>query len=76
MFRTVLALSAIASVAAFSAMPSRKVSGLKMSAEDMVGSLAPVGFFDPLGLSSGRTGGEVRPLSPNPPLHPLPPPPP
>jgi len=58
--QTVLALSAVASVAAFSGMPLRKSSGLKMSAEDMVGSLAPVGFFDPLGLSAGKPAGELK----------------
>mmetsp|Transcript_13451 Transcript_13451/g.30116 ORF Transcript_13451/g.30116 Transcript_13451/m.30116 type:complete len:221 (+) Transcript_13451:80-742(+) len=58
--QTILALSAIASVAAFSGMPLRKSSGLKMSAEDMVGSLAPVGFFDPLGLSAGKPAGELK----------------
>jgi len=59
--QTILALSAIASVAAFSGMPaSRKTFGLKMSAEDMVGSLSPMGFFDPLGLSAGKTGGELK----------------
>jgi light-harvesting complex I chlorophyll a/b binding protein 1 len=31
-----------------------------MSAEGLVGSLAPVGFFDPLGLSAGKTAGEIK----------------
>mmetsp|Transcript_14219 Transcript_14219/g.31185 ORF Transcript_14219/g.31185 Transcript_14219/m.31185 type:complete len:212 (+) Transcript_14219:140-775(+) len=62
--QTILALSAIAQVAAFSGLPLSRapssVSGLKMSAEDMVGSLAPVGFFDPLGLSAGKPAGELK----------------
>jgi hypothetical protein len=31
-----------------------------MSAEDMVGQLAPVGFFDPLGLSNDKNAGELK----------------
>mmetsp|Transcript_1793 Transcript_1793/g.4187 ORF Transcript_1793/g.4187 Transcript_1793/m.4187 type:complete len:211 (-) Transcript_1793:37-669(-) len=61
--QTILALSAIAQVAAFSGLPLSRApssSGLKMSAEDMVGSLAPVGFFDPLGLSAGKPAGELK----------------
>jgi hypothetical protein len=61
--QTVLALSALAQVAAFSGLPLSRApssSGLKMSAEDMVGSLAPVGFFDPLGLSAGKPAGELK----------------
>lgn len=42
------------------ALPVR--SSLKMSAEDMVGALPPVGFFDPLGISTGKTDGELKKL--------------
>ena len=31
-----------------------------MSAEGMVGSLPPVGFFDPLGLSADKTPGQLK----------------
>ncbi|KAJ1388260.1 hypothetical protein B484DRAFT_409676 [Ochromonadaceae sp. CCMP2298] len=67
----ILSLSLIASAAAFNGVsrmpPCASSSGLKMStqdrlgsAEDMVGSLDPVGFFDPLGLSAGKTEGELK----------------
>jgi hypothetical protein len=43
-------------------------SKLAMSAEDLVGSLAPVGFFDPLGLSKGVSGKKLVKLNFNKPL--------
>jgi hypothetical protein len=63
MFRTIVTLSALASAAAFSPMPLKsglKSKSIKMAAEDMVGSLAPVGFFDPLQLSAGKSDGELK----------------
>ena len=53
-------ISALACVSAFSPVRSSIRSSLRMSAEDMVGQLPPVGFFDPLGLSNGRTDGELK----------------
>lgn len=40
--------------------PSRMTTRLQMSAEDMVGSLAPVGFFDPLKLSEGKSEADLK----------------
>lgn len=37
-------------------MPSR----LQMKAEDFIGALPPTGFFDPLGLSVGRSDQEIK----------------
>ena len=63
MFRTTLALAALASVAAFapSARMATKASALKMSAaESLPGATAPFGFFDPLGLSSEKSASEIK----------------
>lgn len=60
MFRTVLALVTLASVAAFTAPIARPTTSLKMSAEGMTGSLPPVGFFDPLGLSAGKSDADLK----------------
>jgi hypothetical protein len=38
------------------ALPSK----LQMKAEDFVGALPPTGFFDPLGLSIGRSDQEIK----------------
>ena len=51
----------MASAVAFAPRASiRAGSSLKMSAEGMVGALPPVGFFDPLGLSNGKTDEEMK----------------
>lgn len=55
-FATIIAVSA--AFKPFTAVPVR--SGMKMSAEGMVGSLAPVGFFDPLGLSAGKSPAQLK----------------
>jgi hypothetical protein len=61
MFKLCVLLSALASAAAFApARSAMRSSAMKMSAEGMVGQLAPVGFFDPLGLSSGKTPAELK----------------
>ena len=65
MFKSIaiFAVVFLASVSAFSPRSfasSRVVSKLAMSAEGLPGALAPVGFFDPLGLSSGKTDGEIK----------------
>eukprot|EP01036_Dinobryon_divergens_P024458 gene24458-32909_t len=36
------------------------MGALSMSAEGLVGSLPPVGFFDPIGLSNGRPASEIK----------------
>jgi len=62
MFKFVALFSLLASAAAFqqSARPVAARSALKMSAEGLPGALPPVGFFDPLGLSAGKTDGEIK----------------
>ena len=53
----------MASVAAFrpaSSMSRQSLSKLSMSAEFLPGALAPLGYFDPLGLSKDKTEGEVK----------------
>ena len=58
----IVVLCSLAAASAFTASlrPAVRSSSLKMSAEDMVGSLAPMGFFDPLGISSGKTDVELK----------------
>ena len=53
MFRALAILASLVSAAAFA--PASRIassSALKMSYEDQVGAIPPVGFFDPLGLST------------------------
>jgi len=55
MFRIALLFSALTAAFAFSpARVSRQPSALKMSFENEIGVLPPVGFWDPLGLSTGK----------------------
>ena len=64
MFRIVLLVSAfMATAAAFrpvSSMSRQSLTKLSMSAEFLPGALAPLGYFDPLGFSKGKTEGEVK----------------
>jgi hypothetical protein len=62
MFKTLIVASVVASVVAFRpASFARPTLGrVSMSAEGQVGSTAPLGFFDPLKLSDGKTDGEVK----------------
>ena len=63
MFKSLALASLVGSAVAFSparisaVRQSHKVS---MSAEFLPGALAPLGYFDPLSLSAGKTEGEVR----------------
>ena len=53
----------MASVAAFrpaSSMSRQSLSKLSMSAEFLPGALAPLGYFDPLGLCKDKTEDEVK----------------
>ena len=63
MFKSVAIASLLGSAAAFS-LPRvnsvRTAQKLSMSAEFLPGALAPLGYFDPLSLSAGKTEGEVR----------------
>jgi hypothetical protein len=62
MFKSIVVLSIIASAAAFR-LPSaavRSTARVQMSAENLYGALPPVGFFDPLGLSAGKTDAEIK----------------
>ena len=63
MFKSLAVASLISSAVAFS--PARcntviRSSKLSRSAEFLPGALAPLGYFDPLSLSAGKTEGEVR----------------
>lgn len=62
MFSITVLATLFATAAAFRAPVSSKISSrsLQMSAEDMVGSLAPMGFFDPLGLSKGKSDADLK----------------
>lgn len=62
MFQALIVASLVVSAVAFSpasfARPS--LAKVSMSAEGKVGSTAPLGYFDPLKLSEGKTDGEVK----------------
>ena len=63
MFKSLVIASLVSSAVAFSPARStaiRASSKLSMSAEFLPGALAPLGYFDPLSLSAGKTTGEVR----------------
>jgi hypothetical protein len=65
MFRLALIVGLAAVASAFRSSMVRNtnvptIRSMKMSAEDLVGSLPPVGYFDPLGLSNGKTAGEIK----------------
>lgn len=70
MFKTLTSLSMVASVAAFSSSRNVRPSTTKLSmglvgsgsAEGLAGQTAPLGYFDPLGLSTGKTDGEIKVL--------------
>ena len=57
---SVFALLASSASAFTAPRVARSSSALRMSAEDMVGSLPPVGFFDPLNLSEGKSDVEMK----------------
>eukprot|EP01038_Epipyxis_sp_PR26KG_P012155 gene12155-16275_t len=65
MLSTTILVSLLASGMAFNMNAGKLLSTsgkthLTMSAEGLVGSLPPVGFFDPLSLSAGKTDGEIK----------------
>lgn len=62
MFKSIAIVSLLSSAAAFSParVSIRTSSKISMSAEFLPGALAPLGYFDPLSLSAGKTTGEVR----------------
>lgn len=62
MFKFVIVSALLSAVAAFAptARMTRNLNKVSMSAEDLPGALPPVGFFDPLGLSKGKTDGEIK----------------
>ena len=62
MFRFISVASIIVAATALRmpAVSRTHKAALSMSAEGLVGSLAPVGFFDPLGLSAGKSAGEIK----------------
>ena len=62
MFKVIVLSAAIASTAAFQPARMARPSFLKiaMSAESLSGQSAPLGYFDPLGLSADKSDGDVR----------------
>lgn len=63
MFKSLALASLVGSAVAFSPARSSSVRlshKVSMSAEFLPGALAPLGYFDPLSLSAGKTEGEVR----------------
>jgi hypothetical protein len=62
MFQAVLIASLAASAVAFrpAVMARPSLTKLSMSAEGLSGQSAPLGYFDPLGLSAGKSDGDVR----------------
>ena len=76
MFRTAIIASLAASSAAFSLAPAVRLTSTRLSmakgekpkgglvgsgsAEGLAGQTAPLGFFDPLGLSTGKTDGDIK----------------
>ena len=64
MFKSLAVASLISSAVAFSPARCntaiRTSSKISMTAEFLPGALAPLGYFDPLSLSAGKTEGEVR----------------
>ena len=62
MLQVILIASLAASAAAFRPAPMVRRSAVKLSmtAEGLAGESAPFGYFDPLGLSDGKSIGDVR----------------
>ena len=63
MMKFVASLLLISSVAAFAPLQQSKISSTSLSAwkdEVVVGITAPVGFFDPLGLSAGKSDAQMN----------------
>ena len=62
MFKALVLSAAIVSIVAFQPARMARPSILKvaMSAEGLTGQSAPFGYFDPLGLSEGKSDGDVR----------------
>ena len=68
MFRSLVLATVVATGMAFGPVASIKSSKTKVfmglvgsgSAEGLAGQTAPLGYFDPLGLSTGKTDGEIK----------------
>ena len=62
MLQVIIIASLAASAAAFRPAPMVRRSAVKLSmtAEGLAGESAPFGYFDPLGLSDGKSIGDVR----------------
>jgi hypothetical protein len=62
MLKVIIVASLAASAAAFRPAPMVRSSAVKLSmtAEGLAGESAPFGYFDPLGLSDGKSIGDVR----------------
>jgi hypothetical protein len=68
MLKSAIVTTLIGSAAAFSPALNARQSVTRMSmglvgsgsAEGLAGQTAPLGYFDPLGLSTGKTDGEIK----------------
>lgn len=68
MFRTLVAATFVATGLAFGPVRNVRASTMRVSmglvgsgsAEGLAGQTAPLGYFDPLGLSTGKTDGEIK----------------
>jgi hypothetical protein len=62
MIQTILVASLAASAVAFrpAVMARPSLTKVSMSAEGLAGQTAPLGYFDPLGMSAGKSDGDVR----------------
>ena len=68
MFRTLVAATFVATGLAFGPVANVRASTMRVSmglvgsgsAEGLAGQTAPLGYFDPLGLSTGKTDGEIK----------------
>lgn len=70
MFKSAIVAALTVSAAAFSPALNVRPSVTRMSmglvgsgsAEGLAGQTAPLGYFDPLGFSTGKTDGEIKVL--------------
>jgi hypothetical protein len=61
MFKLFIAILLFGSVSAFRCNQATRLRRyVKMDASNIEGALPPLGYFDPLGLSKGKTSGEIK----------------
>lgn len=67
-FRSLVVATIVATGLAFGPVSNVRSSKMRVSmglvgsgsAEGLAGQTAPLGYFDPLGLSTGKTDGEIK----------------